>query len=72
MVGRVKEDVNKVTISGVAGVLGSTLANFFLERGIDVHGIDIQRINEAWRLKGVREKTRIYLEVFVGYRKRRY
>jgi len=52
----VKEDVNKVTISGVAGVLGSTLANFFLERGIDVRGIDIQRINEAWRLKGIRER----------------
>jgi len=48
----------KVHISGVAGVLGSYLAELFTKMGFSVQGNDIVRIDEAWRLKGVRDNIR--------------
>ncbi len=40
----------KVFITGIAGVLGSSLAHRLLSEGYDVAGNDIQRIDGAWRL----------------------
>jgi len=48
----------KVHITGVAGVLGSYLAEIFTKMGFSVQGNDIVRIDEAWRLKGVRDNIR--------------
>ena len=42
----------KVWITGIAGVLGSSLASRLKERGFDVEGNDIVKPNDAWRLKG--------------------
>jgi nucleoside-diphosphate-sugar epimerase/intein/homing endonuclease len=48
----------RVHITGVAGVLGSYLAELFTKMGFLVQGNDIARIDEAWRLKGVRDSIR--------------
>ncbi|RLG82747.1 MAG: hypothetical protein DRO40_06845 [Thermoprotei archaeon] len=41
----------KVFITGIAGVLGSNLANFLVSKGYKVIGNDIVRKEEAWRLE---------------------
>ena len=41
----------KVFITGIAGVLGSNLANFLVSKGYKVVGNDIIRKEEAWRLE---------------------
>ena len=38
-------------ILGVAGVLGSSLADHLIEKGHNVRGIDVVRREEAWRIK---------------------
>ena len=48
----------KIWICGIAGVLGSALAEFFVNKGFEVFGNDIIRIEEAWRLENVRDKIR--------------
>lgn len=45
----------KALISGVAGVLGSALAEKLLKKGFAIRGIDICRIDEAWRLTEIRD-----------------
>ncbi len=40
-------------ISGIAGTLGSSLAELLLNKGFKVKGNDIQRLEEAWKLKDV-------------------
>ena len=40
----------RVFITGIAGVLGSSLARVFVQRGYKVVGNDIARVNEAWRI----------------------
>ena len=46
----------KIHITGIAGVLGSTLANHLLERGYTVAGNDVIRFEEAWKLDGIKDK----------------
>ncbi|MEM3271764.1 MAG: NAD(P)-dependent oxidoreductase [Thermoplasmatales archaeon] len=41
----------KIWITGIAGVLGSALANMFVQKGEEVYGNDIIRPEEAWRLR---------------------
>jgi len=41
----------KIWICGIAGVLGSSLANTLSKKGYDVKGNDIVRKEEAWRLE---------------------
>ncbi|MFH1228895.1 MAG: NAD(P)-dependent oxidoreductase [Candidatus Aenigmatarchaeota archaeon] len=45
----------KVFITGIGGVLGSTLANALLKDGHQVKGNDILRIEEAWKLEGIKK-----------------
>ena len=46
----------KIFISGICGVLGSTLAKHFIDKGYKVSGNDKVRIEEAWRLEGYKDK----------------
>jgi nucleoside-diphosphate-sugar epimerase len=46
----------KIHITGVAGAVGSALAKILTEKGYDVQGNDVARIEEAWRLRGVELK----------------
>jgi nucleoside-diphosphate-sugar epimerase len=46
----------KVWITGIAGVLGSNLAEMLVEKGYKVKGNDIIRKEEAWRLSEVIDK----------------
>ena len=48
----------RALITGAAGVVGSALTERFLSMGIDVNCLDICRIDEAWRLAGVRDRVR--------------
>ena len=48
----------RVLITGGAGVVGSALAERFAGMGMAVTCLDICRIDEAWRLEGVREQVR--------------
>ena len=48
----------KIWICGIAGVLGSSLAEFLVSKGFDVVGNDIVRFEEAWRLENVRDRIR--------------
>ena len=48
----------RIHITGIAGVLGSGLAEAFVNAGYDVQGNDVQRIEEAWRLSEVRDRVR--------------
>jgi nucleoside-diphosphate-sugar epimerase len=45
----------KIFISGIGGVLGSTLARSFLSIGWEVSGNDKLRIEEAWKLEGIKK-----------------
>lgn len=45
----------RALILGAAGVLGSSLAESFLRRGIEIRAMDICRIDEAWRLSEVKD-----------------
>jgi nucleoside-diphosphate-sugar epimerase len=45
----------KVLITGIAGVLGSNLADFLVKKGFYVRGLDIIRKEEAWRLEYIDE-----------------
>lgn len=42
-----------VFITGIAGTLGSNLTRLLLDKGFNVKGNDIQRIDGAWKLRGV-------------------
>ncbi|MDG6921034.1 MAG: NAD(P)-dependent oxidoreductase [Nitrososphaerota archaeon] len=44
------DERTKALILGAAGVLGSSLVDRLVEKGIDVRAMDICRIDEAWRL----------------------
>lgn len=46
----------KIFICGINGVLGSNLARTFLEEGFDITGNDITRIDEAWKLEGIKDQ----------------
>jgi len=50
----------RIYITGIAGVLGSALAEFFYEQGYDVYGNDIVRPEDAWRLReaGILDKIK--------------
>ena len=48
----------RVFITGIAGVLGSSLARSLLEAGYSVAGNDVARIDEAWRLADIRDQIR--------------
>ncbi|MEM3265326.1 MAG: NAD(P)-dependent oxidoreductase [Thermoplasmata archaeon] len=43
----------KIWITGIEGVLGSALANMFVNKGETVYGNDIVRPTEIWRLKNL-------------------
>jgi nucleoside-diphosphate-sugar epimerase len=45
----------KIFITGIGGVLGSTMANALLKEGHQVKGNDILRIEEAWKLEGIKK-----------------
>jgi dTDP-glucose 4,6-dehydratase len=45
----------RIFITGIAGVLGSNLARIFYNKGYVVVGNDKVRIEEAWRLEGIKE-----------------
>ena len=47
----------RVLITGAAGVVGSALAERFLEMGMTVHCLDICRLDEAWRLSDIRDRV---------------
>lgn len=48
----------RALITGAAGVVGSALAERFVEMGIAVTCLDVCRVDEAWRLEGVRDRAR--------------
>jgi len=47
--------LDNLFITGIAGTLGSSLAEIFLKRGVNVRGNDIVRVDEAWRLSGIKD-----------------
>lgn len=46
----------KIFITGIAGTLGSALTGLFLEKGFEVKGNDIVRIDEAWKIHKVKNQ----------------
>ena len=46
----------RILVTGAAGVIGSALCDRFAGSGYAVRGVDICRIDEAWRLAGSRDR----------------
>ncbi|RLC83111.1 MAG: hypothetical protein DRI61_00315 [Chloroflexi bacterium] len=49
-----------ILILGVAGVLGSSLADHFIKQGHNIRGIDITRREEAWRIDNIHKVQYIW------------
>jgi len=50
-----EERGKRIFIAGIAGTLGSGLAELLLSKGFEVKGNDIVRYEEAWKLGGIRD-----------------
>ena len=48
----------KIFITGIAGTLGSSLAELFVKKGFEVVGNDVVRLEEAWKLKDVADRVK--------------
>lgn len=61
--------MKNIIITGVAGMIGSNLLNFFLKKNYTVYGIDCKKYILVNKIKNIKSKNFKYLDYDLSYEK---